>query len=437
MDPPGGWFDVELVAATGVKSRGSQTASKGTLASSDAYFSKACGILCLTYHHWQWIPEVTSPKPEVLSPQRSSNIAMEDVEIQLQTLRRPGANIWSIHYSCESWFEVADRPVAISSIAMVRLEDNSTKVFSQSDTKEEPEKYLLNRFYNHLRDQSDAILVHWNMHTSDFGFDAINNRYRFVTSEDPPYSPPESNRIDLDSLIARKFGSTYADHPKLSTLGALNGFSKRYMLSGKEEAKNFSSGNHGDIRRSTTEKAQLIAYILKLFLKNQLITNDSLIPIMFAGQRLDAIKLVEELGHRFEYVRRQLARRRENRPTIAINDEYDFQDLYHSLLRLFFDDIRQEEWTPEYAGVAARIDFVLPQARLAVELKHYRSSMSAISLSNELTIDSQRYSKHKDTDTLVCLVLDREGHIANPRGIERDLSKTHDGVRVVVRIIDR
>jgi DpnII restriction endonuclease len=107
------------------------------------------------------------------------------------------------------------------------------------------------------------------------------------------------------------------------------------------------------------------------------------------------------------------------------------------MLRIFFDDIRAEEWTPSYAGSGSRIDFVLPEARLAVELKHSRASMSAKSLGEELLVDAQKYATHKDVDALVCLVLDRDGKITNPRGLERDLSKVQSTLRVFVRIIDR
>ena len=55
---------------------------------------------------------------------------------------------------------------------------------------------------------------------------------------------------------------------------------------------------------------------------------------------------------------RQLSHRYANRTTIEINDEYDVQDLFHALLTLYFDDIRNEEWTPSYAGACARHDFI-------------------------------------------------------------------------------
>src|SRR5207244_1568802 len=72
---------------------------------------------------------------------------------------------------------------------------------------------------------------------------------------------------------------------------------------------------------------------------------------------------------RFHAVATGLRRRYDNRPTLDVADEYDVQDLLRSLIALFFDDIRQEEWTPSYAGKAARSDFFLKVNGIAVEVK--------------------------------------------------------------------
>ena len=53
---------------------------------------------------------------------------------------------------------------------------------------------------------------------------------------------------------------------------------------------------------------------------------------------------LRDLFSRFHRLGRQLRVRRENRPTLAIDDEYDVQDLLHALLHLYSDDIRPEEW---------------------------------------------------------------------------------------------
>lgn len=66
---------------------------------------------------------------------------------------------------------------------------------------------------------------------------------------------------------------------------------------------------------------------------------------------------------RFHLVVKQLRNRYNSRETLDIVDEYDVQDLFHSLLYIFFNDVRAEEWTPSYAGKCARQDFLLKKKK--------------------------------------------------------------------------
>ena len=148
----------------------------------------------------------------------------------------------------------------------------------------------------------------------------------------------------------------------------------------------------------------------------------------------DSLNLVERICLRFHAAARQLRSRHAERTTIEIEDEYDVQDLLHGFLRLHFDDIRAEEWTPSYAGRSSRVDFLLKNEGIVVETKKTRASLSAGKLGEELIVDRARYDVHPDCETLVCFVYDPEGRIGNPVGLERDL-EAHSGdlkVRVIV-----
>lgn len=149
---------------------------------------------------------------------------------------------------------------------------------------------------------------------------------------------------------------------------------------------------------------------------------------------MSANENIELIINRFHQVCRQLNKRYNNRPTIDINDEYDVQDLFHALLKLYFGDIRPEEYTPSYAGANSRIDFVLKDESIIIEIKKSRKTLTAKKLGEELMIDSQRYQAHPDCKRIICFVYDPEGFIANPRGIENDLSKDMNGIPVSVFI---
>jgi|SRR5882724_3175064 len=149
---------------------------------------------------------------------------------------------------------------------------------------------------------------------------------------------------------------------------------------------------------------------------------------------IDSISLIERLCNRFHLAARQLRSRHAGRSTIEVEDEYDVQDLLHAILHLHFDDIRAEEWTPSYAGGGSRVDFLLKQEGIVIEAKKTRKGLAAKEVGEQLIIDIARYQAHPDCKCLICFVYDPEGRIANPRGIENDLNRQHEQLKVLVTI---
>ena len=151
-------------------------------------------------------------------------------------------------------------------------------------------------------------------------------------------------------------------------------------------------------------------------------------------KRIDYDGYLSGIFNRFHLFARQLRRRHESRPTLDIKDEYDVQDLLHAILRLHFEDVRPEEWTPEYAGGASRMDFLLKDNELAIEVKMTRGNLKDKELGNQLIIDIAKYQSHPDCKQLFCFVYDPDGNIRNPRGLEKDLEKIGGSFHVKVFI---
>lgn len=151
-------------------------------------------------------------------------------------------------------------------------------------------------------------------------------------------------------------------------------------------------------------------------------------------KRTDPQIQLENLFIGFHSVCKQLRSRHGERSTIDINDEYDVQDLLHALLRLYFEDIRPEEWTPSYAGSSSRMDFLLKNERCVIEVKKARVGLGAKELGEQLIIDIVKYKEHPDCQTLYCFVYDPEGRVPNPIGIQNDLSSQKGDLKVIVTI---
>lgn len=129
----------------------------------------------------------------------------------------------------------------------------------------------------------------------------------------------------------------------------------------------------------------------------------------------------------FHKIVRQLRSRYDGRPTLDVNDEYDVQDLLHSLLLLSYDDIRREEWTPSYAGKSARQDFLIKKEQIVIETKKTRNGLTGKELGDELIIDIARYKEHSDCKQLICFIYDPDGRISNPKGFISDIESQNKG----------
>ncbi len=151
----------------------------------------------------------------------------------------------------------------------------------------------------------------------------------------------------------------------------------------------------------------------------------------------DPIETIKKLINKFHTVTRQLRQRYNGRSTLNVTDEYGVQDLFHALLKIYFDDIRPEEWTPSYAGGSSRMDFLLKAEKIVVEVKKTRAKLGAKEVGEQLSVDILRYSSHPDCQTLVCFVYDPEERILNPKGLEKDLNQSSDKIQIKGYITQR
>jgi len=148
----------------------------------------------------------------------------------------------------------------------------------------------------------------------------------------------------------------------------------------------------------------------------------------------DAVELVRVLCSRFHSVARQLRLRGEYRATVSVEDELDVQDLLHALLRIQFDDIGTEEWTPSYAEGAPRTTFLLNDNRLAVLVKKTRNGLTVKDLTEQLRIDTERYRTKSRCTSLLCFIYDPEGRIGNPRALETSLTTVSESLTIDVLV---
>jgi len=148
----------------------------------------------------------------------------------------------------------------------------------------------------------------------------------------------------------------------------------------------------------------------------------------------DPLNLVRKVCLRFHSVARQLRLRRDYRPTLEVDDDYDLQDLLCALLKVEFDEVATDEWTPPYTGGASRTTLLVNRDQIAVVAKKTRSGLTTKELADQIAADSAYYRDQGRCSTLFCFMYDPEGRIGSPKRLETTLTSVSEHCRVEVLV---
>jgi hypothetical protein len=277
------------------------------------------------------------------------------------------------------------------------------------------------RLLDLLKQSSDSLtrMLGWVLHTSP-----TKNRQAGEIAE---YRNPALLQWTLETrtLIERAFG---ADSGQLATfkkvyfsLGVFVRASQDGYVDSRQLEHDFNGLRKG-YQAASALLASLVTEVQQFWEDDQ--------EAQPANSQMDRLSRV---FRSFRRVIRQLGKRHGGRPSFEVNDEYDVQDLLHAILLIDYDDVREEEWTPSYAGASSRADFLLKREQVVIEVKMTRKGLAAKEIGEQLIIDVQRYQAHPDCKTLVCFVYDPVSWISNPKGIIADL-ESRQGLPVKVFI---
>ena len=180
-------------------------------------------------------------------------------------------NVWAIHYSCESFYERPNgRSPRITSIAMRKLDSGQTTSFSIHQVAErqgvpfdeianrydELEKQMLDEYFHCISHQRGMKYVHWNMRDINFGFAAIEHRYRVLNGD--PFVIDDKDKFDLSRLLIDIYGVGYIDHPRLQKLMEKNEMKGPNFLTGAQEAEAFENRDYVSLHQSILRKVDVL-----------------------------------------------------------------------------------------------------------------------------------------------------------------------------------
>ena len=79
--------------------------------------------------------------------------------------------------------------------------------------------------------------IRWNMRDSNYGFYAIENRYKVLDRQ--PAIISDDKKFDLAKILVDCFGRHYIGHPHMEQLVEKNNMTKLGFITSKEEAEAF------------------------------------------------------------------------------------------------------------------------------------------------------------------------------------------------------
>ena len=185
-----------------------------------------------------------------------------------------------IHYSCESFYENSTGgSTRVTSIAIRNLKSAQTKSWSIHKSAElngqldsiqqnidDLEKSMLDGYFTFLEAHRDHTFIHWNMRDENYGFAALEHRYRVLGGT--PFELNDDKKVDLARELVTLYGRKYAPHtsPKgrkgrLMSIVEMNNIADIDALPGAEEADAFIKGEYLKLHQSTLRKMDILANI--------------------------------------------------------------------------------------------------------------------------------------------------------------------------------
>lgn len=212
---------------------------------------------------------------------------MTDTRTFLKDVQSTPNDFYVIHYSSEHLFDtdIGGMTPRITSMCILHIGTGQTQSFAvhiAADNLNIPrnqvqnfydqiENEMLRQMYDFMNTRLQNYWIHWNMHSSVFGFEHLAHRYQFLSGLVAP-NVPLAHRINLSDVLRKKYGSDYASHPQMISLMKLQGELPKHFLTGEQESQCFANGEYIRMHLSTISKVHFFSYAIRQANKGKLIT---------------------------------------------------------------------------------------------------------------------------------------------------------------------
>lgn len=207
----------------------------------------------------------------------------------LNEIKMKSEKAFIIHYSCESFFNTHGRTPRVTSISVKNIKTTQVRSFSihlhaqflkknflnlSQEDYDLLERKMLDDFFKLIKQHKNYIWIHWNMRDSNYGFEAINNRYKILGGKITEIE--DDLKYDLPNILGKIYTHNYEkNNPKgrLLNLAERNKLGTKNSLTGKEESECFDNKKYLELHISTLKKVDIINNLLEKVINESLIVN--------------------------------------------------------------------------------------------------------------------------------------------------------------------
>lgn len=146
---------------------------------------------------------------------------------------------------------------------------------------------------------------------------------------------------------------------------------------------------------------------------------NQLLEVMFISKSSEEV--LRDIFYNFpNAVQKIIKDRRKGHPEFEIKDEYDVQDILYVIVKSFFPNMRDEDPIPKVGGKSTKIDLILREEKILIEVKMIKEKDSnETHFIEQLKVDFESYHKCIWLEKLFCFVYD-------PFKKTRDISNFND-----------
>lgn len=205
---------------------------------------------------------------------------------KLKEIENSPQQYFLIHYSCESFYKVADgKTPRITSIAIKSIGTGQVESFSMHKIAEQKrisldsivaryddiEKAMLKEYFSFIKENKNMTYIHVNMRDINYGFKAIEHRGKVLGIT--PFVLHDKQKIDLADLLKKRYGDNYIGHPRMESLCKHNDIRSKGFMNGQDEADAFDNQEYIKLHQSTLAKIEMYTNVLKRAVNGTLKTN--------------------------------------------------------------------------------------------------------------------------------------------------------------------